>query len=163
MAQDAGPAGETEDQRLRLPALKRPSLNRPSLKGHLHLPGPVAALATGAVVGVALVAMTSATLSVCTSVRGTSSCGMAGLVPLLVITVAAVVLGSVLLRVLGVATPTSTSLLAMALLVVLVLLALLPALDQRWAAYAVPVLAMLTYVGSWWLTTNYTEPAARPR
>lgn len=123
----------------------------------VHLPGPAAALVSGALVGAALVAMTTGTLHLCTAMRGTSSCGEAGLVPLLAIVVVAVVLGSVLLRVLGVEAHTSTSLLAVSLLVVVVLLALLPALDQRWALVGVPLLATLTYLASWWLTTSQRD------
>ena len=85
---------------------------------------------TGAVVGLALVGLTWAGLHACTSVRGTPSCGTPGVLLLLVITVAVVVLGSLLLRLAGVAAHGSTSLLGVALLVVLVLLALLPVLGR---------------------------------
>jgi hypothetical protein len=129
----------------------------------LHVPGPVAALLTGAVVGLALVGLTSTALHLCTAWRGTSSCGKPGILLLLAITVVAAALGALLLRLLDVATATSTSLLGIGLLVVLVLLALLPVVDRWWMVVAVPVLAMLTHLAAWWLTTTYVEPGDRPR
>jgi hypothetical protein len=129
----------------------------------VHVPGPLAALLTGAVVGLALVGLTSAALHLCTSWRGTSSCGNPGILLLLAITVGAVVLGAVLLRLLDVATAGSTSLLGVGLLVVLVLLTLLPVVDRWWMVVAVPALAMLTHLAAWWLTTTYVEPGDRPR
>jgi hypothetical protein len=115
-------------------------------------------LLTGALAGLALVALTSSSLRLCTSVRGTSSCGTPGILLLLAITVVTILLGSLLLRLFGVRSPGSTSFLAVALLVVLVLLALLPVLDDRGVVIVVPALAMATYAASWWLTTTYAEP-----
>lgn len=127
----------------------------------LHLPGPVVAVVTGAIVGLALVGVTVASLHACRSMRGTSSCGKAGILLLLAITVAMVFLGSLLLRIAGVTAPGSTSFLGVGLLVVLILLALLPVLDDWWVVIAVPALAMVTYVAAWWLTTTYSEPGER--
>jgi hypothetical protein len=129
----------------------------------LHLPGPLAALVTGAVVGLTLVGLTTASLHLCSSMRGTPSCGKPGILLLLVITVAMVFLGSLLLRLAGVTAHGSTSFLGVGLLVVLILLALLPVLDDRWVVIVVPVVAMLTYLVSWWLTTTYTDPGERAR
>jgi hypothetical protein len=158
--------------RVEEPALEDPVLEDPVPEAEpkrrrrrpirLHVPGPLAALLTGAVVGLVLVGLTSASLHVCTSWRGTSSCGNPGILLLLAITVVAVVLGAVLLRLLGVATAGSTSLLGVGLLVVLVL-ALLPVVDHGWMAVAVPVLSLLTHLAAWWLTTTYVEPGERPR
>jgi hypothetical protein len=129
----------------------------------LHLPGAVAALLTGAVVGLALVGLTSAALHLCTTWRGTSSCGKPGILLVLAITVIAAGLGAVLLRLLGVATAGSTSLLGVGLLGVLILLVLLPVVDRGWMVVAVPALSMLTHLAAWWLTTTYVEPGERPR
>jgi len=129
----------------------------------LRVPGPVAALLTGAVVGLALVGLTSASLHLCTTWRGTSSCGNPGILLVLAIVVVAAVLGALLLRLLGVATAGSTSLLGVGLLGVLVLVALLPAVERWWMVVAVPVLTMVTYLAAWWLTTTYVEPGERPR
>jgi len=130
---------------------------------HFGVPGPVAALLTGAVVGLALVGLTSATLRLCTAWRGTSSCGNPGILLLLAIVVATMALGALALRLLGVATAASTSLLGVGLLGVVVLLALLPVLDRGWMVVAVPLLSMLTHLAAWWLTTTYVEPGDRPR
>jgi hypothetical protein len=123
----------------------------------------VVALVTGAVVGLALVGLTSASLHLCSSVRGTSSCGKPGILLLLVITGAMVLLGSLLLRVAGVSAHGSTSFLGVGLLVVLILLALLPVLDDWWMVIVVPVVGMLTYAAAWWLTTTYVDPGERVR
>ncbi|MGA8248720.1 MAG: hypothetical protein WB797_17565 [Nocardioides sp.] len=128
-----------------------------------HLPGPLVAVLTGALVGLALVGLTSASLHLCSSMRGTSSCGRPGLLLLLVITAAAVALGSVLLRIAGVASSGSTSLLAVGLLVVIILLALLPVIFRWWMVIVVPLAAMLTYAAAWWVTTTYVEPGERVR
>jgi hypothetical protein len=127
----------------------------------LHLPGRLVAPVTGAVVGLALVGLTSAGLHLCSGVRGTSSCGTPGLLLLLVITAAAVFLGSVLLRAAGVASSGSTSLLGVGLLVVIILLALLPVIFRWWMVIVIPLVAMATYAASWWLTTTYVEPGER--
>ncbi len=124
----------------------------------MHLPGPVAAPITGAVVGLAMVGLTAGGLHLCTSVRGTDSCGKPGILVLLVITAVAILLGSLLLRLAGVAAHGSTSFLGVGLLVVLILLALLPVLDESWVVIAVPAIAMLTFLAAWWLTTTYAEP-----
>ena len=128
-----------------------------------HLPGPLVAPVTGALVGLALVGLTSASLHLCSSLRGTSSCGTPGLLLLLVITVAAVFLGSVLLRAAGVASYGSVSLLGVGLLVVIILLALLPVIFRWWMVIVIPLVAMATYAASWWLTTTYVEPGERAR
>jgi hypothetical protein len=129
----------------------------------IHLPGPLVALLTGAVVGLAVVGLTSASLHMCSSMRGTSSCGKPGVLLLLVITVAVIFLGSLLLRFADVDTHGSTSFLGVGLLVVLILLALLPVLDDWWMVIAVPVLAMISFFAAWWLTTTYVEPGERAR
>jgi hypothetical protein len=129
----------------------------------LRLPGPLVALLTGAIVGLALVGLTSATLHLCSSMRGTSSCGKPGILLLLVITVAMVVLGSVLLRLAGVDAHGSTSFLGVGLLVVIILLALLPVIFHWWMVIVVPLVGMLTYAAAWWLTTTYVEPGERVR
>jgi hypothetical protein len=129
----------------------------------LHLPGPLVALLTGAVVGLALVGLTAASLHLCSAVRGTSSCGKPGLLLLLAITVAMVFLGSVLLRLAGVDPHGSTSFLGVGLLVVVILLALLPVIFHWWMVIVVPLVAMATYEAAWWLTTTYVEPGERVR
>jgi hypothetical protein len=135
----------------------------PRDRRRIRLPGPVAAVLTGAVVGLVLVGLTAASLHVCSDLRGASSCGKPGILVLLAITAAVIVLGSLLLRVAGVPAHGSTSFLGVGLLVVLILLALLPVLDEWWVVIAVPALAMATFAASWWLTTTYAEPGDRAR
>jgi hypothetical protein len=91
----------------------------------------------------------------CEAARGTSSCGGAVGLPLLV---AGLVLlawvGSVLLRLLGVPDAGSTSVLAVGIMAVLVLVFLLGSLDAWWAMVAVPVTAVIGYGASWWVTSS---------
>jgi hypothetical protein len=129
----------------------------------VHVPGPVAALVTGAVVGLALVGLTVGSLRLCTALRGTDSCVKPGIFILLAITAVAILLGSLLLRLTGVAAHGSTSFLGVGLLVVVLLLALLPVIFHWWMVIVVPVVAMLTYAAAWWLTTTYVEPGERVR
>jgi hypothetical protein len=140
-----------------------PTRRRPRRAMRVRLPGPLVALLTGAIVGLALVGLTSASLHLCSSMRGTSSCGSPGFVLLLAIALVAILLGSLLLRLFGVDAHGSTSFLGVGLLLVLILLALLPVLDDRWAVVAVPVLAMVTFLVAWWLTATYVEPGERAR
>jgi hypothetical protein len=131
----------------------------------LHVPGPLAAVLTGLVVGLALVGLTAASLKACTSMRDTSTCGTPGILLLLVVTAAVIVLGALLLRLAGVGSPGSTSFLGAGLLVVLLLLALISVLDHWWVVIVVPALAMLTYAAAWWLTSTYAgsdRPTERP-
>ena len=141
----------------------RPKRRRPRGPIRIHLPGRLVAPLTGAIAGLALVGLTSAGLHLCSAMRGTSSCGKPGVVLLLVITVAVILLGSLLLRLADVDTHGSTSFLGVGLLVVVILLALLPVLDDWWVVIVVPLLAMLTFSAAWWLTTTYVEPGERAR
>jgi hypothetical protein len=132
-------------------------------RAHVHLPGAVVAMVTGALVGLALVGLTTAGLGLCSVVRGTSSCGTPGYLVLLAITVGLVFLGALMLRLLGVPTNASTSFLGLSLVIVVILLALLPVIDAWWMVIAVPVVSMLCYLAAWRLTTTYVEPGDRPR
>jgi hypothetical protein len=139
----------------------RPKRRRPRGPIRIHLPGRLVAPLTGAIAGLALVGLTSAGLHLCSAMRGTSSCGKPGIVLLLVITVAVILLGSLLLRLADVDTHGSTSFLGVGLLGVLLMLALTPALHAWWIVMAVPLLAMATFLAAWWLTTTYSEPGGR--
>ena len=161
-ASRTAPAGQPGRRLSRL-AIRLPRPSRVRRPHRVHVPGPLAALVTGALVGLVVVGLTTLSLRVCSSVRGTSSCGKPGILLLLAITVVAVFLGSLLLRASGVAAHGSTSFLGVGLLVVLILLALLPVLDEWWVVIVVPLVAMLTYLASWWITTTYVEPGERPR
>lgn len=117
--------------------------------------GLPAALLTGLLVGVLAVAFAWLAGLGCDAVRGTSSCGGAVGLPLLL---AGVVLlawvGALLLRFCGVADAGSTSILAVGVLAVLVMLFLLDTLDEAWVLVAVPALAVAGYGLSWWVTAS---------
>jgi hypothetical protein len=159
MADDVRRDSAPRESELTLPSLR--SVFRRSLR--IHVPGPVVALLTGAIVGLVLVGLTSASGQACTALRGTSSCWTPGILLLLAATAVAVLVGWLVLLVAGVGSPGSTSVLGVGLLVVIVLLALLPVLDEGWVVVAVPAVAMLTFVAARWLTTTYAEPGERAR
>ncbi|GAA1443653.1 hypothetical protein GCM10009641_60870 [Mycobacterium cookii] len=119
------------------------------------LTGLPAAAVTGVVVGVLAVLLAWLAGAGCSAVRGTSSCGGATGLPLLL---AGLVLlawaGSLLLRALGVADARSTSVLAVGIMAVLVMVFLLGSLDEWWALVAVPLAAAVGYGASWWVTSS---------
>ena len=123
--------------------------------------GLAAAVLTGLLVGVITVGLTWASLRLCEVARGTSSCGGPGFLLLLAIMVAMVFLGSLLLRVTGVAEPGSTSFLAIGLLAVLVLLFLVDVLFAWWMIIVIPLFSVLTFALAHWVTTAFVEPADR--
>ncbi|MBD3924348.1 hypothetical protein IEZ26_06945 [Nocardioides cavernae] len=133
----------------RLPAVQVSGLRAASLTG-VAVGGLAVVLAWLAGVG-------------CEAVRGTSACGGGpGLLILLVVLVVLTWAGSLLLRVLGVPHAGSTSLLAVGILAVLVLVFLLGSLDEGWALVAVPVASAISYAASWWVTAAVSDdgPAA---
>lgn len=146
------PEPEATDTEVAEPAPPRPPLAGGS--------AATAAAVTGLVVGVLGVALSWLAGTACDMARGTSSCGGTVGLPLLLAALAVMAYaGAALLRGLRVAEPGSTSLLATGVLAVLVMVFLLGSLDEAWAAVAVPVLAVLAYTGSWWLTAAVTDDA----
>ena len=75
-------------------------------------PGTVAALLTGAIVGLLTVGGTWGLLHLCSALRGTSTCGGPGVLLLLALLAALVFVGGGLLRAWGVSEPRSISFLA---------------------------------------------------
>jgi hypothetical protein len=144
------------------PDPERPPRPQARWRFRMRLPGWLAALLTGSVVGLVLVGLTAGSLHLCTAMRGTDSCGKPGLLLLLAITAAVILLGSLLLRLAGVGPHGSSSFLGVGLLVVLILLALLPVLDEWWVVIVVPVVSALSFYASWWMTTTYSQPGERP-
>ena len=123
---------------------------------------PAASLTGVAVGGLAVLLAWLAGVG-CEAVRGTSACGGGpGLLILLLVLVVLTWAGSLLLRVLGVPHAGSTSLLAVGILAVLVLVFLLGSLDEWWAIVAVPVASAISYAASWWVTgaVGDDDPAA---
>ena len=115
-------------------------------------------MVTGALVGVISVGLTWTSLRLCEVVRGTSSCGGPGYLLLLLILVAMVLLGTALLRALGVPEPGSTSFLAVGLLAVLTLLFLVGVLFHWWMILVLPACSALTFAAAHWVTTTFVEP-----
>ena len=135
---------------------------RPRERRTVDLPGLPAAALTGVVVGVLAVLLAWLAGAGCEAVRGTSSCGGAAGLPLLVTGLVLLAwVGSVLLRLLGVPDAGSTSVLAVGIMAVLVLVFLLGALDTWWALVTVPVTAVIGYGASWWVTSSVVGEDAR--
>jgi hypothetical protein len=120
----------------------------------LSLAGLPAAAVTGVVVGALGVLLVWLAGVGCEAVRGTSSCGGGpGLLLLVVVLGVMAWAGSLLLRVFAVPDAGSTSVLAVGILAVLVMVFLLGSLDEWWTAVAVPVAAVAAYCSAWWVTT----------
>ena len=139
----------------------RPKRELPSIA----LSGIPAAAVTGVAVGAIAVLLAWLSTSACDVVRGTSSCGGGpGLLLLVVVLVAMAYVGSVLLRIFSVPDAGSTSVLAVGILAVLVLVFLLGSIDQWWMVIAIPLAAVIAYCASWWVTHavvgDEDEPAA---
>jgi len=134
---------EKEPREIRLPAIS----------------GMAASVVTGLLVGVLTVGATWGSLRLCEVLQGTSSCGDPGFVLLVAILVAMVVVGTLLLRAWDIPDPGSTSFLAVGLLAVVALLFLVDVLFEWWMIIAIPVVAMLTFALSHWVTTSLIEPA----
>jgi hypothetical protein len=128
-----------------------------------RVPTELVVLLAGALTGLLLVGGTWAGLRGCTAVRGTPSCGMPGVGLLLLIVVVAGVVGSLVMRLGGVAGHAGTSALGTGLLCVLVLLALLPYDERWWMVLLIPGLGMATFLASWWLITTNVQPGPRAR
>ena len=145
-AQPAPPA--QSDQQPRRRARRRPL---PTVR----VSGLQAALLTGVAVGALALLLTWLAGVGCEAVRGTSACGGGpGLLVLVVVLAALVGEGTFVLRALGVPHAGSTSLLAVGILAVLVLVFLLGSLDEAWGLVAVPVASVLAHAASWWVTTT---------
>ena len=122
-------------------------------------PGMVVAVLTGLVVGLGMVGLTWASLKLCETVQGTSSCGGTGYPLLAAILVLMVVAGTVLLKLGRVAEPGSTSFLAVGLTAVLALLFLVDSLLDTAMIVVIPVISAGAYAASHWVTRTFIEPA----
>lgn len=121
------------------------------------LPGTAAAAITGALVGLVLVALTYLALQGCDAVRGTSSCGAAGFVGLLVIVGVATWLAALILHAWRVAEPGTTAIMAVGLLVVVVLLFLIEAIYEWWMVLAIPLVGALTFALAEWVGSTFAR------
>jgi hypothetical protein len=121
------------------------------------VPGRVAAAIAGLVAGVMLVGLTRASFALCDRIQGTDSCGGGGFFLLMAILVLTVVVSAVVLRLLGVGEPGSTSFMAVGLTSVVALLFLVDQLFEWWMVVAIPVVSVATFVLSQWVTATFVE------
>jgi len=144
--------------------LDRAELEDAEIAARLADEGPLlplypAAAVTGALVGGAMVLLTWLSLRGCEAVRGTSSCGGGPGFLLLVATfVVCVLLGSALLRTFSVPDPGSTSFLAVGLVAVIALLFLIDVLDTWPMLIVIPVISVIAFLVSVWVTKTFVEP-----
>jgi hypothetical protein len=113
---------------------------------------------SGLVVGLGIVGLTWASLRSCEKVQGTSSCGDVGYPMLALILVVMVVVGWLLLKVLRVRDPASTSFLGTGLAVVVALLVLVDHLLDRSMVVVVPLICAATFGLAHWVTRTFIEP-----
>ncbi|WP_193611053.1 hypothetical protein [Nocardioides lijunqiniae] len=125
------------------------------------LSGRVAAAVTGVLVGLVLVGGTYLALRGCEAVQGTTSCGRAGFPLLALIFIAAILVGSVLLSRFALPDATSTSFLATGMTAVVALLFLIDVLDHWSMVVVIPLVSVLTFLLSHWVTTTFIEPAKK--
>ncbi len=116
-----------------------------------------AALLTGAVVGLLMVGLTGAGFRFCELVQGAPSCGDPGFLLLLAIVIIVILVGKALLDAWDLPDPGSTSFLAVGLLSVVALLFLVDVLFNWWMIIVIPVLAMLCFALSHWVTTAFVD------
>ena len=125
-------------------------------------PGGMAVVVlTGLVVGLGIVGLTWASLRLCESVQGTSSCGDAGYGLLVGILALMIVVGALLLRLARVPEPGSTSFLAVGLTAVLALVFLVDSLMDRPMVVVIPLLTAGTFVVAHWVTRTFAGPGER--
>jgi hypothetical protein len=126
------------------------------------LKGRVAAMLTGLLVGLFLVAATVLALRGCAAVRDTSSCGGGpGFFLLVAILVLGVLVGSALLSLADVSDAVSTSVLAAGLTSLVAVVFLVDHLLDWWMIIAIPLVSVATFALSHWVTTSFSEPSDR--
>jgi hypothetical protein len=147
VVQQPDPVDDEDDE------IEEAARREPRPRRELPLSGLPAAAATGVLVGALAVLLAWLAGVGCEAVRGTSACGGGpGFLILLVVLVVLALAGGWLLERFGVPEAGSTSLLAVGIMAVLVMVFLLGSLDVWWAAIAIPVTAVVGYAVSWWVT-----------
>ncbi|HET6625000.1 MAG TPA: hypothetical protein VFG63_01300 [Nocardioidaceae bacterium] len=121
------------------------------------IPGPLAAILTGLVVGAFGAVLTYLGMAGCEAVKGTSTCGDPGFFLLVAILVLMVLLGLLLLKAWQVGDPGSTSFLAVGLVAVIVLLTLVDVIFSAWMFLVVPLVGAAAYALAHWVTTRFVE------
>jgi hypothetical protein len=122
------------------------------------LPARVVVLATGLAVGLVGTLLTYLGLRGCELVRGTDSCGGGPGGGLLVaILLLMVLLGAVILALMQVPEPRSTSFLAVGVVTVVLLLFLLEVVFSPWMFAVVPAVSAASYLLAHWVSTRFVE------
>ena len=130
----------------------------PALPPLPALSGVAAALATGAAVGGLGVVLVWLASRGCEAARGTASCGDGpGFLVLVAILAVLAYLGGMLLRAFEVPDAGSTSLLAIGVMAVLLLVFFTDSIFSWWMVIVVPLVAALAYALSWWVTTRVVQ------
>ena len=125
--------------------------------------GRVAAIITGAVVGIFGTVVTYLAMMGCEVVQGTSSCGRPGFFLLLAVLALMVLLGATLLKAWQLTDPGSTSALAVGVLSVVVLAVLIEVIFSAWMFLLVPFVSALAYALSQWVTATFIEEPTNDR
>lgn len=121
------------------------------------IPGRIAAIITGLVVGVLGTLLTWGSLEACEQLKGTDSCGGVGFFILIVILLLMILAGGALLAAWDVSEPRSTSALGVGIVCILVLLLLMEELFDAWMFAVVPAISALAYYGAHWVTTALAD------
>lgn len=156
-ASEPEPAAEPEPEPARPPRRRSRRARRPPA-----LPGPLAAALTGLVVGGLGVGVTYGGLRGCEALNGTPSCGGPGLGYLVAIAVGMVAAGALVLKALQVAEPVGTSVLAVGILAVVVLVGLTGVIFSGWMFLAIPAVAAASYLLAHWVTTRFVDVEQPP-
>jgi hypothetical protein len=122
------------------------------------LPAPLAALLGGLVVGAFGAGLTWVSLTGCDAIRGTESCGGAGVLVIFVILALMVLFGGLVLALLHLNDAKATSFLAVGVLFVVVLLTPQDALFSPWMFLVVPLVSGAAFVLAHWVTATFVEP-----
>ncbi|MBF4163211.1 hypothetical protein [Nocardioides acrostichi] len=139
-----------------LPTITVPKVSVPKV----NMPARIAAAVTGGIVGVLMVALVALALRGCSAARGVDTCGGGPGVTFLIATVLVVTfLGGLLLRLVKVPDPFSSSFLGVGLTSVFSLIFLVGVLDEWWMIIVMPVLTAATFSVSYWVTTAVVEKA----
>lgn len=149
------PFNEPADEPTQEPGQRKAPRARRSLP---TLPGRVAALLGGLVVGAFGAGLTWVSLLGCDAVRGTESCGGTGVLLVLVILVLMVLLGGLVLTLLHLSDAKATSFLAVGVMFVVVLLTPQDALFSPWMFLVVPLVSGAAFVLAHWVTATFVEP-----
>jgi hypothetical protein len=117
-----------------------------------------AAILTGALSGLAAVALAIGAARGCEAVRGTDSCGGgAGLLAVVAILALEVLIGANLLKAWQIADPFSTSFLGVGVVATIAMLVFLDQIDSSWMLLVIPLMTAASFALSWWVTVRFID------